>query len=185
MSQTFSLISVSSIFIGFLVLNSLYGANGNIIRDVCKNAVTSDPDLKYGFCVASLSENPKSKDADLLGIGEISLQICLQNVTSIESYLDKIAFGVGKGKQNPKQYYPLNTCLGMYGSAIRFINMAITNFKEKDYYAADKVLSAASGAPTECEHRYKQSGLDSPFTKENSDFFQLTRTSLAITNMVK
>ncbi|KAI3934805.1 hypothetical protein MKW98_026213 [Papaver atlanticum] len=169
MSPTLSLLSLSSIFIVFLVLNSFHGVNGDFI------ASTSDPQLKYDFCVASLSENPASKDADILRLGEISLETCQQKVTSIHSLLFKIVYTEGKGKQDPKPYYPLNSCLGI----------AIYHFKIKDYNTTDTMLTVASGTPTECENRFKESGLASPFTKENGDFFQLTRISLSITHMVK
>ncbi|KAI3847063.1 hypothetical protein MKW92_041570 [Papaver armeniacum] len=185
MSPTLSLLSVSSIFIVFLVLNSFHGVNGDLISDVCTKASTSDPQLKNDFCVASLSANPASKDADLLRLGEISIQTCLQNVTSIYSYMDKIVFGDGKGKQDPKPYYPFNSCVRMYAGAIDFIRIADAKFKIKDYSTTDTILNAALNAPTECEHRFKKSGLVSSFAKQNEDFVQLARISLAITRMVK
>ncbi|XP_026379662.1 putative invertase inhibitor [Papaver somniferum] len=172
-----------------VVLNnrfSPYGlVNGDLIGDICKKASTSDPQLKYDFYVASLSENPASKDADILRLGEISLQTCQQNATSMDCLLVKLVFTEGKGKQDPKPYYPLKSCLGMYGGAIGFTNSAVYHFKIKDYNTTDTMLSAALVAPTECENRYKDSGLACPFTKENGVFFQLIRISLAIIHMVK
>ncbi|KAI3920183.1 hypothetical protein MKX01_017840 [Papaver californicum] len=183
MNQLFSLLSLSSILIFFLVLNSFdHGVNGDLINDFCKNASTTDPNLKYDFCVASLSANPASKHAhDLFGLGVISMQTCLQNATSIHSYVAQV---LKHGKEEPAAKPCLENCLGLYSDAIGSIQKSITSFKIKDYGSASIQMSAAMDASTSCEDGFSQD-LTSPLTKQDGDFFQLTAISLAIISMAK
>ncbi|KAI3834755.1 hypothetical protein MKX03_003482 [Papaver bracteatum] len=186
MNQSFSLLSLSSIFIVFLVLNSFgHGVNGDLVSDLCKNASTSDPQLKYDFCVASLSANPASKNVhDLLELGIISMQICLQNATSVHSYILQI---LKDGKQVPAAKPCLENCLDLYSDALDSIPEAMQYFKDKDYSSANIEMSAAMDASVTCEDGFKEvlsQYLISPLTKQDGDFSQLTAISLAITNMV-
>ncbi|KAI3873912.1 hypothetical protein MKW98_001561 [Papaver atlanticum] len=187
MSPTFSSLSLSSIFIVFLFLNifSNHGANGDLISDVCKYASTSDPQLKYEFCIGSLLENPASKDAhDLLGLGEISMQACLQNATSIQSYIDKI---LSDGKQGPEPktfIHPIKYCFMAYGVGHDFIHLAIAAFQIKDYSEANIWMGNAMGVATECEKNFKKRGMTSLLTKQDDDFVQLTKISLGIIRTV-
>ncbi|KAI3920599.1 hypothetical protein MKW98_020500 [Papaver atlanticum] len=187
MTVSFPLLSLSSsIFVVFLVLNSFgHGANVDLISDLCKNASTSDPQLKYDFCVASLSANPASKNAhDLLELGIISMQICLQNATSVHSYIAQI---LEDGKQVPAAKPCLEDCLDLYSDALDSIPKAMQYFMDKDYSSANIEMSAAMDASVTCEDGFKEvvsQHLISPLTKQDGDFFQLTAISLAITNMV-
>ncbi|XP_026405858.1 putative invertase inhibitor [Papaver somniferum] len=187
MNQAFSLLSLSSIFIIFLVLNSFHdGVNGDLISNVCKNASTTDPNLKYDFCVASLSANPASKNAhDLLRLGLISMKTCLQKATSIHSYIAKMLKG---GKGEPAAKPCLEDCLNSYTDAIRSVQKAAASFKIKDYNSANIQMSAAMDASTSCEDGFKEvvvgQDLTSPLAKQDGDFFQLAGISLAITRMV-
>ncbi|KAI3873915.1 hypothetical protein MKW98_001564 [Papaver atlanticum] len=187
MSPTFSSPSLSSIFIVFLFLNTFsnHGANGDLISDVCKYASTSDPQLKYEFCIGSLLENPASKDAhDLLKLGEISMQACLQNATSIQAYIDKM-LSEGKQGPDPKPYlHPIKFCFLEYGVCHDFVNLAIEGFRVKDYSKANKWMGIAMGVPTECEKGFKKRGMPSSLTKQDDDFVQLTKISLGIIRMV-
>ncbi|RZC72560.1 hypothetical protein C5167_048046 [Papaver somniferum] len=183
MNLSFPLPSLSSIIVVFLVLNSFdYGVNGDIVSDFCKNASTRDPQLKYDFCVASLSANPASKNAhDLLELGIISMQICLQNATSIHSYIAQILKD-GKGELAAKPC--LEDCLDLYEDALDSIPNAMQYFKAKDYSSSNIQMSAAMDASVTCEDVFKEFDLTSPLTKQDGDFFQLTAISLTITNMV-
>ncbi|RZC57057.1 hypothetical protein C5167_004358 [Papaver somniferum] len=186
MNQSFSLLSLSSIFIVFLILNSFdHGVDGDLVSDLCENASTTDPQLEYQFCVASLSANPASKDAhDLLELGIISMQICLQNATSVHSYISQI---LKDGKEEPAARPCLQDCLDLYSDALDFIPEAIQYFEDKDYSSANIEMSAAMDASVTCEDGFKEvvsQYLISPLTKQGGDFSQLTAISLAITNMV-
>ncbi|MCL7026150.1 hypothetical protein MKW94_014531 [Papaver nudicaule] len=186
MSPLFSLLwlSLSSIIFALLVPN-FHGVNGDLINDVCLNASTpvTDPQLTYDFCVASLSANPASKHADLLGLGVISMQTCLQNATSIHSFIDQI---LKDGKEAPEAKPLIMSCLGLYSDAIRSVKKAIKNFKIKDYNSANIEMSAAMDASTGCEDGFKEvlNQALTPLTKQDDEFFQLTGISLVITKMV-
>lgn len=132
------------------------------------------------------------------------MQTCLQNATSIHSYIGKI-FKDGKTRPDIK---PIITfCLDNYSDAIRSVQKATASFKSKDYRSANTQLNVALDDSLMCEYGFKevllgdspvispltkqkQNGdLDlpvvSPFTKQNGDMFQLARISIAITNMVQ
>ncbi|RZC57058.1 hypothetical protein C5167_004359 [Papaver somniferum] len=183
---SFPLLSLSSIFIVFLVLNSFgHGANGDLISILCKNASTRDPQLKYDFCVASLSANPASKPArDLVELGVISMRTCLKKARSIHSYIAQI---LEDGKEVPAAKPCLEDCLDLYSDAPDSIPKAVQYFKDKDYSSANIEMSAAMDASVTCEDGFTEvvsQHLISPLTKQDGDFFQLTAISLAITNMV-
>ncbi|XP_026457208.1 putative invertase inhibitor [Papaver somniferum] len=138
---TFSSLALFPIFIIFLLGSfNNHCVNGDLIVDVCKSASKSDPGLKYDFCVASLVGNPASKDADLLGLGEISLQKYLQNATSILSNIYKILEGRKQGP-DPKSYArPLESCFLEYGVIINFVKVATEGFEAKDYGKANNLM---------------------------------------------
>ncbi|KAI3949401.1 hypothetical protein MKW92_016220 [Papaver armeniacum] len=190
MNPSTSLLSfISSLFIVFLVLN-FHSVKGDLISDVCKYATKNTKadlfTLEYDYCVTSLSANAKSKNADLRGLGVISMQTCLQNATSIHSYIGKI-FNDGKTRPDIK---PIITfCLDLYSDAIRSVQKATASFKSKDYRSANTQLNVALDDSLMCEYGFREILLDespvvSPFTKQNGDFFRLAGISIAITNMV-
>ncbi|MCL7021755.1 hypothetical protein MKW94_005745 [Papaver nudicaule] len=180
MSQSFSLFSL---FIVFLVLN-FHGVvvNGDLISDVCKNASAIrsqiSPNIKYDFCVASLSSNPASKHADLLGLGKISMETCLTNATSICSYIAKML----KEKREQPVKHALEDCLTMYSGALDNIHHAIASYEKKDYKKANIFITGTDSYSDICEAGFK--GLTSPLTKQSGDFSQLVAISVAITGMV-
>ncbi|KAI3832340.1 hypothetical protein MKX03_034657 [Papaver bracteatum] len=182
--------SLPSFFIVFLVL-SFHSVNGDLISDVCKNASKNTRPVfvfkvEYDFCVATLSANPKSKDADLRGLGVISMQTCLQNATSVHSYIGQL---LKDRKTQPIAKSSIRGCLYEYKDAIRSVQKATASFKTKDYGSANIQISAAMQDSIFCEYEFEEVllglALPSPLTKQNGDFFQLTGISLAITNMVK
>ncbi|OUZ99186.1 Pectinesterase inhibitor domain [Macleaya cordata] len=184
MSQSFSL-SLSTFFFLSLLLNFHGSVNGDdIVSDTCKKAAASDPQLKFDFCVSSLQANPKSKIADLLGLGVISMELSSSNATYIRSYIGKLLKD-GQGV-DPRAKKNLQDCLELYSNAIVDVQYAIIALKARDFMEANTQMSAAMDASTTCEDGFKEDkGLVSPLAKEDNDFFQLTAISLAITNLVK
>ncbi|OUZ99185.1 Pectinesterase inhibitor domain [Macleaya cordata] len=166
-------------------MNFHIGVNGDdIISDTCQKAAASDPNLKYDFCVSSLQANPKSKTADLLGLGVISMELSSSNATYISSYIGKLLKD-GQGV-DPKAKKYLQDCLELYSDAIVDVQDAIKALNARDFMQANTQMSAAMDASTTCEEGFKEEkGLVSPLAKEDNDFFQLTAISLAITNLVK
>ncbi|MCL7025782.1 hypothetical protein MKW94_015299 [Papaver nudicaule] len=185
MSRSFSLLSL---FIVFLVLD-FHGVHGDLISDVCKNASTikiispidnyTFSDVNYDFCVASFSTNPASKGADLLGLGKISLETCLTNVTSIHSY---VADQILNGKQEPPVKLLLEDCYVLYTDTLKCIQIAIEGFEQKDYARAHEWLEFADIETSQCEDRIK--GL-TPLTKQSDDFRRLIAISFAIVPKAK
>ncbi|KAI3850966.1 hypothetical protein MKX03_036446 [Papaver bracteatum] len=179
MNPLSSLLSISSILLVFLILNP-HGINGDLISDFCKDASKDDPYLKYDFCVASLLANPASRDADLLGLGVISMRMCLENATSIHFYIDHILKD-GKGEPAAKQC--VKVCSQVYSDALDSIQSAIASFKSKDYDLANMHINSAMNAAFDCERGFTELGQNATSTliKLDADYVQLTVIPLTIT----
>ncbi|KAI3834610.1 hypothetical protein MKX03_029135 [Papaver bracteatum] len=170
MNLSLPLLSMSSIFVVFLVLNSFgHTANGELISDVCKNASRSDPQIKYDFF--------------LLHLFQQTLQVKILMICwNLESYQCNIY-----GKEVPITKPCLEDCLDLYSDALDSIPKAMQYFKDKDYSSANIAMSAAMDASVTCEDGFKEGvcqHLISPLSKQDGEFFQLTAISLTITNMI-
>ncbi|OVA02471.1 Pectinesterase inhibitor domain [Macleaya cordata] len=186
MNPSFSLISCFLFLLLLLLLFNAGGVNGtDITNETCTKAADSDPNLNYNFCLSSLQSNPKSLTSDLQGLGVISMELCLSNGTNINSHIGKLLEGQII-EVNPSAIKYLKDCLELYTDAIYDTQDAIKAFEANDYSSANIKMSSVMDASTNCEDGFKEEGhnLVSPLEKENSDFFQLTAISLAITNLV-
>ncbi|KAF8380639.1 hypothetical protein HHK36_028129 [Tetracentron sinense] len=173
----------------YLTLSFLYfllfinGAIGDplTIGSTCKAASQSDSKLSYDFCVAALKSDPKSRTADLKGLGIISIELSISNATNVVSNIAKLL----KDKSiDPFAKTVLEDCLDLYSDAIPTLKEAVGKFNSKDYYQANVDVSSAMDASSTCEDGFKErKGVVSPLTKENHDIFQLTAISLAIIEM--
>ncbi|KAI3858680.1 hypothetical protein MKX03_027383 [Papaver bracteatum] len=100
------------------------------------------------------------------------MKTCLQQETSIHSYIAKILKG---GEGEPAANPCLKDCLNLYSDDVH-------------YSSANIQMTAAMNASTNCEDGFKEvvvgRDLTSPLAKQDGDFFQLAGISLAITHMV-
>ncbi|MCL7036811.1 hypothetical protein MKW94_001666 [Papaver nudicaule] len=181
MHQSISLFSsCSSIFHIFLVLNFyiVVSVNGEIVNNQCKNLSSSDPQVNYDFCVSSLEANPLSETSDIFGLAEISMELCLNNATYIQTYIDSI---LKDGKAEPGARVCLGNCIEFYSMAFREVQKAMEAFSGKDYVTALVRLGGAIASADTCQDGFTDAGVDfGPLRKQYDDFFQLDAISLGI-----
>ncbi|KAJ9152587.1 hypothetical protein P3X46_026141 [Hevea brasiliensis] len=168
------------IFFSFIYSISLN--DGRPTHHFCKKAAKSDPNLSYNFCVRSLEANPKTQNATLEELVNISIKLTISNATNISSSISQLL-----NQKNLDAYTrgALQDCLELYSDANSELNEAMCDLKKKDYFKANIDVSSAMDSSTTCEDGFKEKkGMVSPLTKENNAFFQWTAIVLAFINML-
>lgn len=122
----------------FLLLDRL-GSSESLIRDCCKKAAKNDPNLRYTFCVASLEESPRSKNASLQGLVVISTQRAVSYATRTQRTISKI---LKDKKRHNSCEIPLHDCLELYSDAKYSLAEALGDISSRDYEAANIDLSS-------------------------------------------
>ncbi|XP_010054540.1 putative invertase inhibitor [Eucalyptus grandis] len=168
---TFSLVLASS-----LVLLHAESAANDIVVDTCKKV--SSRDLSYDFCVQALRSDPKSRTADLQGLGLVALNLLERNVTSTGSYVQQLL----KRKWDRFVRVRLSDCSELYSEAVLHTRESIEAYRAKRYPDVQNWLSMVDTAADTCESQFKEKpGASSPLTKQNGDAMQLGALGL---NMV-
>ncbi|XP_022757891.1 putative invertase inhibitor [Durio zibethinus] len=172
---------MKSFFAFFFLL--LVSVRSDVIQESCDKAAKGDAGINYGFCVASLEQNPKSKTATSIGdLVPITIDIAISNATSISSIISNLL------KNKNLEHYTrmcLEDCSELYSDVGSSLKSGRQAFMSKDYGSANADISAALDAPDTCEDQFKEKkGVVSPLTKENSNFSQLTALSLAFISML-
>ncbi|MCL7031247.1 hypothetical protein MKW94_003129 [Papaver nudicaule] len=185
MNQSISLFSLFSLIFHLFLIVILYGAivNGDIIGDLCKNVSTDDPQLSYSFCVSSLEANPLSKTSDIFGLAVISMELCSNNASYIQTYIDSI---LKDGKVEPEARGCLGDCKEFYSMAFSDVQTSMTAFSAKDYGTALIYLSSAMATAGTCKDGFTDAGIDfGPLNKQYNDFFLLHIISLGIVSKIE
>lgn len=169
-------------FFFILVIFAVVDA-ADIVSDTCKKIAQGDNNVHVDFCVKALGADPKSKSADLQGLGIISSNLVVNNAVKISSHIGQL---LNDKKLGPDVKIRLKDCQERYSDAIANTKEAIGSFNSKDYSTANIKLSSALDAARDCEDGFKEKpGLKSPLTAENNDFFELAAIALAFTNLVR
>ncbi|MCL7027318.1 hypothetical protein MKW94_000752 [Papaver nudicaule] len=181
MNQSTSLLSpFASILYFFLVLKFYMGVivTGDIISSQCKNVSTHDFQVNYDSCVSSLEANPLSKTSDIFGLAVISMELCSNNASYIQTYIDSIS---KDGKADPGARVCLGNCIEFYSMAFRAVQKAMKAFSGKDYVTSLVEIGAAMDSSETCKDAFTEAGVDfGLLRKQYDDFFQLTAVSLGI-----
>ncbi|XP_010481392.1 PREDICTED: putative invertase inhibitor [Camelina sativa] len=165
-----------------LLLNGLASAQ-TLIQDSCKKAAAKDPQMKYDFCVNSLTQDPQSKTATTLeGLVIASTKNAAAKTTNVKGIVEQIL----KGKRyGPGIETVLHDCIEHYDDANGSLNTALASVQSHDYSTATVNLGAALDAPGNCEDGFKERKQQkSPVTNENNILFQKILIPLAFTNML-
>lgn len=59
----------------------------NLIQDICKKFSSVNNNIGYKFCVIAFQSNPRSRTADLEGLGTISMQLTIALVKKTEAHI--------------------------------------------------------------------------------------------------
>ncbi|CAA7017609.1 unnamed protein product [Microthlaspi erraticum] len=170
-------------FVMFLLFLNGFATAQTLIQDSCKKIAAKDPQIKYNFCVQSLTSDPQSKAATTV---EGLLLASTKNAASKMINVKGIVVNILKNKQASKGIEgPLKDCVELYTDAIGSLNDALASAKSGDYSSANVNLSAALDAPNTCETGFKEGKhLKSPVTNENNILFQKIVIPLAFSNIV-
>lgn len=168
------------LFLAFLLL-STQSLGTSVLEDTCKRAAASSPNIGYNFCVTSLRADPRSKNADLAGLGLIALDLVSSKTTQARSHAKDLL-------RNPvlvsDKKQCLQQCLELYDDAIDTLKRCKDAYNAKRYGDVNIWVSGAIDDSGTCEEGFKESGLVSPLTQENHDLTQLGLIVLAITKFL-
>lgn len=151
------------------------------IKETCKKAALSDPNLSYNFCVTSLQAVPASHSANLQKLGAISANLALINSTNTTKRLNDLL------KRGPDKYTKerLLQCKEVYSEAMQTLKKSITAFLVENLEDANIWVSAAYDDAFTCEQGFtERGGGASPLKKENGNLMQLCSIALSITHLL-
>ncbi|KAK9724613.1 hypothetical protein RND81_05G086700 [Saponaria officinalis] len=168
----------------FLVLSTIIitVAPTNIIDQTCAQIVKLDPLIVHDFCVSTLKSDPRSDNANLTTLFQISLDMVQHNASGvipiINGYFDdpKIT-GESKGA--------LSDCLAEYSRVSDAITSALNYFNAKDLEGANVAISGVSGGTNICDTSFKQYNLTPLLSKQDDDLFNLADIALGILELFR
>lgn len=163
------------LLIGCLVLAAVDYSSQDIVGNTCKRV--ANPVLPLNFCIKTLSSDPKSRTADLVGLGAIAIKHLKKSVSGVNSY----AAGLLKKKWDPYTTQCLKDCVELYTDSADSLSEIEGEYKEKLYADAQTHLSAVEDSATTCESQFKA---QKPLTSQNLEAQQSTRLVLAIINII-
>ncbi|XP_020114879.1 putative invertase inhibitor [Ananas comosus] len=183
-----SLISPSLPFLFLLILHQSssfstvdVSADSDIIIETCNRCASSDPNVNYTLCVASLESVPKARQSDLQGLAVVAVRLAKSNMTRAKSKAKNLL----KAKSlDPYMESCLETCRELYSNSIADLEDSVKAIKSSRYGDANILISSAVDVPRTCEDGFDEEGLQSPLSEENDELFGLTVIALAITSLL-
>ncbi|KAI4338759.1 hypothetical protein MLD38_023776 [Melastoma candidum] len=154
--------------------------SNDLISDTCSDCSESNPNVDYGFCVASFESYPQSDQADdLTELGRISIYILMENVTGTRDFVNGIL------ENESLDHYVqgcLEDCSELYSDSIPTLADAAEAYDEGRYKDANIYLSSVMDASSTCEEGFaeKEGTGNSPMEKRNDNVFSLGAISLSI-----
>ncbi|CAH9114949.1 unnamed protein product [Cuscuta epithymum] len=148
------------IFFAFMVALITRNVNADLIDTVCAKTQHSS------ICQKALRSDPRSKNADLKGLGFISIDVTTSKAKSgktlVQSLLDK--------STDPKEKSALSSCLENYGDSIDMLGECSDALKNGDYTGMNVKASAALDDIGTCDDGFKDLGKPEPAQLKDASF---------------
>ncbi|XXG81578.1 hypothetical protein AAC387_Pa09g2175 [Persea americana] len=154
------------------------GDGQDLILATCKET------LYVEVCVSSLGSDPRSRGADLEGLGAIALDLTMVHGSETISQMKRL-----NGQKNVKRdaYMAgcLRDCIEEYSDAVEDLRQSADAIKEKMYDTVNDMVSGAMTDSDTCEEAFNERpGYVSPLTERNQYFYKLCSNALSITKLL-
>ncbi|KAJ0969435.1 hypothetical protein J5N97_022312 [Dioscorea zingiberensis] len=106
----------------------------------------------YDLCVSSLSDDPKSQEADIRGLSTIIVNLTATNATNTLSYMLSLATNT----TNNSLKTLLRSCAAKYSNASEALRKSMHSIDEDSYDDAFVYVSAAAEYPNVCRVLFRQ-----------------------------
>ncbi|XP_030448742.1 putative invertase inhibitor [Syzygium oleosum] len=147
-------------------------ARSDLVRDTCKKCAEVD----FNSCARSLESDPRSRGADLRGLGLVSFDLLRGQLASTGEYIRRIM----SRKWDPYTRRCLSDCKEMYGDSSSRMEDVIPAYRAGRYADVQTWLSGVLTYEDTCESQFSERGKVSPLTKQNRDTLQLGTIALCI-----
>lgn len=153
----------------------------DMVTNTCTRAARSNPEVSYDFCVAYLQANPRSRRADLGGLGLMSLELASAYAAHTNYHLKELIHETGLDSFKIRC---LKGCFNFYTKAIDKLRDTENAFKSGRYSDVNEWVNSVIEGLDICEEGFSGGDLVSPLTEENKDLSQLCSIALAITSFL-
>ncbi|KAL5701091.1 hypothetical protein ACHQM5_026468 [Ranunculus cassubicifolius] len=169
----------STVFSLFLVLLALlgHGVQGETLEENCQKIIK--PNLSFDYCMKVFQTDPKSRNADLRGLGIISTKQIIAKATYIKSYTQKLLDSQRKGG-DIRYTRGLQDCVEIYSQGLGDAYAALSGLESKSYFESHNAMSSVFDAPSTCEDGFREFQLKSPLMQLNNEFAELAAIPLHI-----
>ncbi|XP_058092927.1 putative invertase inhibitor [Magnolia sinica] len=148
--------------------------SSSLIHKTCKSTI----DKK--FCIDTLDSDPRTANADLVSLANISLDLTLRNATDTREYISHLL----ENATDPVMKKWLNGCLKSYGGALAGIRDASRDIASKDYESMVHSIQIGGSQPLICEQSFGEKGHKSPLNHRNNDVNRLSNIVGAIASIL-
>ncbi|XP_060215734.1 putative invertase inhibitor [Lycium barbarum] len=155
----------------------------NLIQETCITCSKDDANINYNFCISALQAAPPSQCTTLRGLGMVSIQIILHNVTDTRCHIKNL---MEDRNLEPYVRMCLSDCFELYSDSIPSIKQAIRNYDLKRYVDTNIQISSIMDAATTCEDGFaEKEGAVSRLKERNGYTFQLSAIALSIMKLLQ
>ncbi|KAL6325911.1 hypothetical protein AAG906_038402 [Vitis piasezkii] len=170
-------IHISSMLMVFLLLingsfsrPSVKIAN-NELTEIC--STTQDP----SFCVQALKSDPRTANADLKGLAQISIDLAKASATKTTTLITSLV----EKANDPKLKGRYETCAENYDDSISSLDDCTQSVSSRDYVSLNFQASAAMDGPVTCLDSFEGPPKDpSELPTKSEDLIHLCSIILAI-----
>lgn len=150
-----SLHKTFQLFCFSLALSCNFFTFADFIDNVC--SATKNPP----FCSTSLRSDPRSGNADLEILGEISIKLSKDNINQTEEILiHQLRKSVGNNNKVLIEIY--DTCLENYGDGVDALNDSFSDLKKSDFEGMSITASAADTDIETCDDNFSDANISEP-----------------------